>query len=134
MAVSGTVNVSASFVDTYTATGVDSEKKAALSHAETFSGGKVAVISGTVGTTAITLDTTSTGYIDAEGNEVQLSQINKVAFKSNPGSFLIFNDTYVKILSTGDRVAMTCCLTGYDAFDIQSQTGTSTYTVLLYGS
>ena len=46
MAVSGTINVSMSFVDSTTSSGVVSEKKAALSSADVYTSGKVAVVSG----------------------------------------------------------------------------------------
>jgi hypothetical protein len=50
MAVSGTINVSMSFVDSTTSSGVVSEKKATLSSSDAYTTGKVAVVSGTVGT------------------------------------------------------------------------------------
>ena len=56
MALNGTINVSMSFVDTASSTGVESEKKASLASADVYTSGKVAVVTGTVGTAAQNID------------------------------------------------------------------------------
>lgn len=88
MAVSGTVNVSASFVDTDETTGVVSEKKVSLASADVHTGGKVALVTGTCGTAVVNIDLTSLDYRDAAGELVTLDIVQRMALKANPGPLL----------------------------------------------
>lgn len=134
MAVSGTVNVSASFVDTDESTGVVSEKKVSLASANTASGGKVALVTGTCGTAVVNVDLTSLGYRDAAGDVVSLSIVQRMALKANPGAFAEFVDSGEKLKSLCDRVSIECVQNTDDTIHVYTTAGTSTYTLLLYGS
>jgi hypothetical protein len=88
MAVSGTINVSASFLDSVSETANESEKKISLASATTITGGKVAVVSGTVGTAAISYGPPEGGgflggYRDASGAYVAFEEITGFAFKAD---------------------------------------------------
>jgi hypothetical protein len=134
MAVSGTVNVSASFVDTDQSTAVVSEKKVSLASANTASGGKVALVTGTCGTSVVNVDLTSLGYRDAAGDEVSLSTVQRMALKANPGAFAEFVDSGEKLKSLGNRVSISCVQNTDDTIHVFTTAGTSSYTMLLYGS
>ena len=134
MAVSGTVNVSASFVDTDESTGVVSEKKVSLASANTASGGKVALVTGTCGTAVVNVDVTSLGYRDAAGDEVAMDLVQRVAFQANPGAFMEFVDSAERIKSLCNRVSVSCVQNTDDTIHVFTTAGTSSYTMLLYGS
>ena len=134
MAVSGTVNVSASFVDTDESTGVVSEKKVSLASADVHTGGKVALVTGTCGTAVVNVDLTSLGYRDAAGDIVSLDIVQRMALKANPGAFAEFIDSGEKLKSLCDRVSIECVQNTDDTIHVYTTAGTSTYTLLLYGS
>jgi len=95
MAVSGTINVNLSALDTYTADGVDAEKKVVLSSADNLASAVVAVASGTVGTTAVNVDFSN--FRGADGNLVDFAGINgfndtlRVAFAASPAASLKYD-------------------------------------------
>jgi len=134
MAVSGTVNVSASFVDTDETTGVVSDKKVSLASADVHTGGKVALVTGTCGTAVVNIDLTSLGYRDAAGELVTLDIVQRMALKANPGAFAEFVDSGEKLKSLRDRVSIECVQNTDDTIHVYTTAGTSTYTLLLYGS
>lgn len=133
MAVSGTINVSMSFVDTATSSGVQSEKKASLSSADVYTSGKVAVVTGTVGTAVQNIDLTSLGYRDAAGNEVAISLVDQAGFVSENEAFLQFVDIDIKVHSTDNHMAVTCVHNTDDTVRVYTTSGTSSYTLLLFG-
>jgi len=134
MAVSGTVNISASFIDSDETTGVESEKKVSLASANVHTGGKVALVSGTCGTAVVNVDLTSLGYRNAAGEEVSLSIVQRMAIKANPGAFAEFVDSGEKLKSLCDLVSISCVQNTDDTIHVYTTAGSSTYTILFYGS
>ena len=134
MAVSGTVNISASFIDSDDQTGIESEKKVSLASANVHTGGKVALVSGTCNTSEVSIDLTSLGYRDAAGEEVSLSIVQRMAIKANPGAFAEFVDSGEKIKSLCDLVSISCIQNTDDTIHVYTTAGSSTYTILFYGS
>ena len=78
MAVNGTVNVNASFIETLSETSCETERKLSLASANVPASSKVAIVSGTCGTSAATLTFLSPGYTDPNGDAVEFSGINTV--------------------------------------------------------
>ena len=133
MAVSGTINVSMSFVDSTTSSGVVSEKKAALSSADAYASGKVAVVSGTVGTAVQNIDLTDLGYRDAAGELVTISTVDRCGFISDNEAFVQFVDIDIKLHATDNHMAVTCVHNTDDTVNVYTTNGTSSYTLLLFG-
>ena len=134
MAVSGTVNVSASFIDSDDQTGIESEKKVSLASANVHTGGKVALISGTCGTAVVNVDLTALGYVNAAGETVSMSIVQRMAIKANPGAFAEFVDSGEKLKSLCDLVSISCVQNTDDTINVYTTAGSSTYTILFYGS
>lgn len=134
MAVSGTVNVSASFIDSDDQAGIESEKKLSLASANLHTGGKVALVSGTCGTTVVNVDLTSLGYVNAAGETVSMSIVQRMAIKANPGAFAEFVDSGEKLKSLCDLVSISCVQNTDDTLHVYTTAGSSTYTILFYGS
>jgi hypothetical protein len=126
MAVSGTINVSMSFVDSTTSSGVVSEKKAALSSADAYT-------SGTVGTAVQNIDLTDLGYRDAAGELVTISTVDRCGFISDNEAFVQFVDIDIKLHATDNHMAVTCVHNTDDTVNVYTTNGTSSYTLLLFG-
>jgi len=91
MAVSGTINVSLSAIDTACSAGVEAEKKVSLSSADTVSPAIVVAISGTCGTTAVQVDPFDSGYRGADGETVDVDTFlpsTRIAFVAEPSAAL----------------------------------------------
>ena len=134
MAISGTVNISASFIDSDDQTGIESEKKVSLASANVHTGGKVALVSGTCGTAVVNVDLTSLGYVNAAGETVSMSIVQRMAIKANPGAFAEFVDSGEKLKSLCDLVSISCVQNTDDTIHVYTTAGSSTYTILFYGS
>ena len=134
MALNGTINVSMSFVDTASSTGVESEKKASLASADVYTSGKVAVVTGTVGTAVQNIDLSSLDYRDAAGNLVTMSYVNRAGFISENEAFVNFVDIDIKLHATDNHMAISCVHNTDDTVNVYTTNGTSSYTLLLFGS
>jgi|OM-RGC.v1.026426386 hypothetical protein len=134
MAVSGTINVSSSFLDSTDSTGVESEKKLSLASADVHTGGKIALVSGTCGTTEVAIDLTSLDYRDAAGDLVSLDFVQRMAIKADPGASAEFVDTGEKLKSLSNRASISCVNRTPDTLHVYTTAGSSTYTILFYGS
>jgi len=134
MALNGTINVSMSFVDTASSTGVESEKKASLASADVYTSGKVAVVTGTVGTAAQNIDLSSLDYRDAAGNLVTMSYVDRAGFISENEAFVNFVDIDIKLHATDNHMAISCVHNTDDTVNVYTTNGTSSYTLLLFGS
>ena len=134
MALNGTINVSMSFVDTASSTGVESEKKASLASADVYTSGKVAVVTGTVGTAVQNIDLSDLDYRDAAGNLVTMSYVDRAGFVSENEAFVNFVDIDIKLHATDNHMAISCIHNTDDTVNVYTTNGTSSYTLLLFGS
>ena len=134
MAISGTVNISGSFLDSYESGAVVSLKKSHLESAETVSGGSVIVVTGTTDASGgVTIDPSDTGFRNAAGEEVSLTDVSRILITGNPGVTARFGTGAVILKAVGGRVAATCCVGAGDKnVKITSLSGTSTYTLLMW--
>lgn len=144
MAVSGTVNVSLSALDTYTAEGIDSEKKVVLSSSDNLPSAVVAVASGTCGTAAVDVDFSE--YRGADGQLVSFGDYplsTRIALIASPVARLTWDEASgLSLTSRSDNVAITSMpvYTGIPSpanpMQIKvdqglAQPSTATYTVML---
>jgi hypothetical protein len=143
MAVSGTINVSMSFLDSATATGVESEKKVSLASATVVTGGKVAVVTGTVGTAVIEYGPPGGGgflgdYRDADGDLVAFGTITGFALRSDaPVSASQPAAASHFVVSDNDEVAFTRVQLSDvgENFRVQKlSAGTCNFSLLIYGT
>lgn len=140
MAVNGNINVNVSFLDKDEQDNVDTEKTITLSSSEIYTAGKVAIVTGTCGTSSgdfHPFDPTS--YRDASGNFVSLGAPRYVAFSANGINLVeLQTDGGGRILrSSNNEASVTLWNTslGESGFiaRVIGTAGTSAYTVVLYG-
>lgn len=135
MSIEGRIAIDVSFSDSTSASGVQSLKRIALTSTDSYSTGKVAVLTGTVGTAAVTLAVAPSVYRDASGAFVSFSTITRVAYKSSGATTLSDLSTDAVMKSDADAVAVTAMAGNQgDGLSIAAGSGTSTYTVVIYGT
>jgi len=134
MAISGTVNISGSFLDSDESGAVVSFKKSHLESAETLTGGKVIVVTGTTDDSGgVTIDPSDTGFRNAAGEEVSLDDVDRILITGDPGVSARFGTGAVVLKAVGGRVAATCCIGAGDKnVKVTAISGTSTYTLLMW--
>lgn len=141
MPLEGRISVDVGFTDTDSSGGAQSLKRISLVDSSSYTTGKVAVVTGTVTTAAVTLWNQGDnglqfgGYKDASGASVSLSVVSRIALKGS-GSGVKVEDTdlgMVKLLSVGDQVSVGNHDAGA-ALQISALAGTASFTAVLYGS
>ena len=135
--VSGTISVNVEFRDTTTATGVQSLKTVTLREATEYTTGKVAIITGTAGTSAVNLGVLgTTTYRNASGSVVSFSAVTRLAFSWSGSSQRVLTeqtDTFFVLRSNSGSVAVTDVPASDVITEIGAGSGTGTYTIVLYG-
>lgn len=133
MAIEGSISVSFDFNDTASSTGVDVLKKVRLASNEAITAGKIAVVSGTVGTTLQTIDLTSLTYRNAAGDLVTLAEIDRVAIQADRSVYIELVDTGTKIHADDNKVSVSCVHNTDDTLWVYTTSGTSSYAVAFHG-
>lgn len=140
MSINGRISIDAIFHDK---DGTASFKVVSLNDSREYTTGKVAIISGTVGTTEVTFTTRDDGdptstYRDASGELVSLTAITKVALKATTQTrHLVFGDSSAStsiFIRAGEVLVYPCSTTPGDNVSVRSFTGTASYTIILIGS
>ena len=135
MTLEGRIAVDVSFSDSTSASSVQSLKRLSLTSTDAYSTGKVAVLTGTAGTAAVTLTMNPTTYKDSSGAAVAFTSISRIAFKSSGPAIVVDNSTGNIVPSDGNAVSVWSPFgnTGDDV-QVQTSSGTTTYTLVVYGS
>ena len=142
MPLEGRISVDVGFTDTDSSGGAQSLKRIALVDASSYTTGKVAVLTGTAGTAAVSLGLVgtipTTTYRDAAGQFVAFGSIIRVAFAWSGSSRRFLTDAEYdsfKVASSSSQACITS-LTPVDNLNptISSGTGTGTYTIVLFGT
>ena len=138
MSIRGRIAVDVQFADDDTVTAVKSLKSIALQDATEYTEGKVAVVSGTVGTAGVTVQTNPMlpQFRDAAGGVVSFTNVSRVAFQSSRDC-VVFDQTLPNevVRSFGN-----CGVSDWDAsghmirIETEFTSGTASYTLVLYGT
>ena len=139
MSIEGRIDINVAFQDK------DGQrlKIVSLNDSREYTTGKVAIVSGTVGTTAVTFASSDSGaavstYRDASGALVSLSSITKVVIKATtPNRPLVLTDQ-----DSGNAISVPaeevlvypCGISPNDGATVRSASGTAAYTIILYGT
>jgi hypothetical protein len=129
MAITGRINLDVLFHDT---DGTASLKVVSLENSTEYTTGKVAIVTGTAGTTAVTVPVSPTTYKNAAGSAVSFSSVNQFAFSAT-GSPCRCTHDYLTV----ESVSGFGCVSrggGTGDFSISTTAGTASYTLVLYGT
>lgn len=139
MSLAGSIAVAVEFRNSTTSTGVQSLKTIEMRDTTAYATGKVAIVSGTVGTTSTLLWNLDGlqfgGYRDATGQLVQFAAVTRIAMRaSGPHGTVVRDATegIVELLSINNDVAIGNNI-GFQ-IDIHTLSGTASFTAVLYGT
>jgi hypothetical protein len=137
MSIEGRITVDALFHDK---DGTASLKVVSLQDSRAYTGGKVAVVSGTVGTSQITIQTQPTTYRDSSGAFVSFDFIERIVMQS-PGDApvkLSVSDNFTGFDSltskSGAIATLSVAATEQTSLVIAAYAGTNSYTAIIYGT
>jgi hypothetical protein len=142
MSLLGRFTIDVQFQEASAATAVSSMKTVALQHSTEYDFGKIAVVTGTVGTAVINVDCNAPAYTDSTGDAVTFSSISRVAFSAT-GSTIVRCasdqlDTVgysMTLYSRSNQIAVSECIEDNEfEIGVNGTAGTATYTLVLYGS
>jgi hypothetical protein len=133
VSVLGKFAIDVQFADSTTATGVRSVKTVTLQHATEYDFGKIAIVTGTCGTAAVSVAVAPTTYKDSAGSAVSFSSVSRAAFSADAAG-------RVKCDGTGDwtlysRAGQVAVSEAFEtaSFSISTTAGTSAWTLVMYG-
>lgn len=130
MTISGRLSVDALVHDT---TGSASLKALSLESSESVTTGKVAIVTGTCGTSAVSIAVAPSVYVDSAGSAVSFATVTRVALQGTAA--LKFTSSSVTAYS-GSTQCAAFALNGHTtaAVNVAAVTGTATYTIMLVGT
>ena len=130
MTISGRLSVDALVHDT---TSTTSLKALSLESSESVTTGKVAIVTGTCGTTAVSIAVAPSVYVDSAGSAVTFATVTRVVLQGSAG--LKFTSSSVTAYS-GTTQCAAFALNSHTtaAVNVAAVTGTATYTIMLVGT
>jgi hypothetical protein len=134
MAINGRINVDVLFHDT---DGTTSLKVVSLEDSTEYTTGKVAIVTGTVGTSAVAISTQPSSYKDASGSLVSFNSVGRVVFLSSRNCLVQEIDTQSQVARSLGRITVGDCAPSLQQqFNIAPDfsAGTASYTLVLYGT
>lgn len=135
MSIEGRIAIDVNFADSTTGTGVQSLKKIALADTQTYTTGKVALVSGTAGTAAVAIAVAPSEYKDASGAAVSFATVSRFAFAASAAAVCSEAAGSGVAISGSNRVAVCDSRSGGTAgFNVSAYSGTASYTLVIYGT
>jgi hypothetical protein len=137
MSVSGRIAIDVEFTDKTSVDGAQSLRTIALRDANEYTTGKVAVVSGTVGTAQQSISLV--GIRDASGQEVTFSAVTRVAMQTSGVQvrYLLSSLPEVVALAASDEMSVGNVLPAFPNLTnhrLRTTSGTASYTLVLYGT
>jgi hypothetical protein len=132
--VKGRFGVEVQFNDSTTIGGAKSLKSIALQHSTEYDFGKIAVVTGTVGTAAVSVAVNPTTYRNSAGDVVSFGTVSRVAFSASaPGQVRLSGTGVFDIYSRAGQVAVSETSEAA-TFEVSTTAGTSAFTLVMYGA
>ena len=134
MSLEGRIAIDVNFADSSDSTGVQSLKKISLVDTTSYSSGKVAIVTGTVGTAAITIVGNNLSYRNASGQLVAFTGFSRVAFQASRDCLATDADNADNRCRSIGNVSLCDWLPIGGSIDIEPKftAGTASYTLVLY--
>jgi hypothetical protein len=135
--VKGRFGVEVQFNDSTTIGGAKSLKSISLQHSTEYDFGKIAIVTGTVGTTLISLAIAPTAYKNASGEVVSFTSVSRFAFSAsgpNPVRCTAGGGEAV-VVSRANQIAVSEDQGVADfGIEVLSPSGTASFTLVMYGA
>ena len=130
----GKLAIDVQFTDSTSSGGVNSVKTLALQQASEYTTGKVLTVSGTCGTSAVTIAVAPSAYKDSTGEVVSLAAVNWFAFRSSNLARCDELGGDGAATSDDDLLAVSIANGGTGGFEAYTYSGTAQFTLVVYGS
>ena len=135
MSIEGRIAVDVSFADSATSSGVQSLKRITLTSTDSYTTGKVALVSGTCGTAAVAVAVAPSTYSDSSGSAVSFATVTRFAFAASAAAVCSEVAGAGVAVSGGSRVSVSDSRSGGTAgFNVSAYSGTASYTLVVYGT
>ena len=135
MSIEGRIAVDVSFADSATSSGVQSLKRITLTSTDSYTTGKVALVSGTCGTAAVAVAVAPSTYSDSSGSAVSFSAVTRFAFAASSAAVCSESAGAGVAISSGSRVSVSDSRSGGTAgFNVSAYSGTASYSLVIYGT
>ncbi len=142
MSIEGRIAVDVGFSDSTSSTGTQSLKRLSLASTDNYTTGKVAIVTGTCSTNAVSIGFSPTTYKDASGTAVSFTKVNRISFAATASGSAYARcadwNVDVAVFSSAGRVAVTDVdvAQGGNTFtvNVAGTSGTATYTLVMYGT
>lgn len=135
MSIEGRIAVDASFSDLTTGTNLQSLMRLALTSTDSYTSGKVALITGTCGTAAVTIGVAPTTFRDSSGSLVTFSSVSRFAFAASAAAVCSETAGVGKAISSANSISVTDSRNGNTfGFSVQTYSGTASYTIVIVGT
>ena len=135
MTIEGRIAVDVSFADSATSSGVQSLKRITLTSTDSYTTGKVALVSGTCGTAAVAVAVAPSTYSDSSGSAVSFATVTRFAFAASAAAVCSEVAGAGVAVSGGSRVSVSDSRSGGTAgFNVSAYSGTASYSLVIYGT
>ena len=135
MSIEGRIAVDVSFADSATSSGVQSLKRITLTSTDSYTTGKVALVSGTCGTAAVAVAVAPSTYSDSSGFAVSFATVTRFAFAASAAAVCSEVAGAGVAVSGGSRVSVSDSRSGGTAgFNVSAYSGTASYSLVIYGT
>lgn len=130
----GKLAIDVQFTDSTSVDGVNSVKTFSAQQASEYASGKVVTVSGTCGTSAVTISVAPSTYRNSAGELVSLAAVNWYAFRSSALARCDEKTGDGVAVSNADLLTVSVANGGTSGFEVYADGGTSRYTLVVYGS
>lgn len=135
MSIEGRIAVDVGFSDSTAGTGSQSMKRLSLASTDSYTSGKVAIVSGTCGTAAVAVAVAPSTYIGSSGAAVSFATVSRFAFAASAAAVCSEASGSGLAISGGNRVSVCDSRSGGTAgFNVSAYSGTASYTLVIYGT
>ena len=135
MSIEGRIAVDVSFADSATSSGVQSLKRITLTSTDSYTTGKVALVSGTCGTAAVAVAVAPSTYSDSSGSAVSFATVTRFAFAASAAAVCSEVAGAGVAVSGGSRVSVSDSRSGGTAgFNVSAYSGTASYSLVIVGT
>lgn len=132
MAIDGRITCDVLFHDT---DGTTSLKVVSLEDSTAYTSGKVAVVTGTCGTTEVAVSINPGTYREASGSAVNFSSVSRFALSATPGGVAYQEGDTSQVVSKSGQIAITSPQqSSSDDVLVAATAGTASYTLVIYGT
>lgn len=136
MSIEGRIAVDASFSDLTTGTNLQSLMRLALTSTDSYTSGKVALITGVLPSPAtVSVAVTPTTFRDSSGSIVSFTTVTRFAFAASSQASCIEAAGRGRAFSDAGRVSVSDAVNGgTSGFTLQAYSGTASYSLVIVGT